>query len=261
MIPKIIHYCWFGKNPHNEMLIQCLKGWRVHLPDYKIIEWNEENFDININPYVKEAYNANKFAFVSDYVRLFVLNKYGGIYLDTDVEVIRNIDSFLVHPAFSGFEDERKIQTAIIGSSQKNEWIKAHLDYYDNIHFIKEDGSFDVTTNVEVITKLTEKLYDINLKNQFLNIPGVVCLYPKEYFSPKTYETGITTITENTYIIHHFNGSWLDEKEINRRNSNHRIIKFFGESMGNVIISVKQTYCNEGLYSLINKIFRKLGFR
>ena len=100
MIPKVIHYCWFGKKPYNELMIKCMESWKKHLPEYEIIEWNEENFDININPYVKEAYNAKKFAFVSDYVRLFVLHKYGGIYLDTDVEVRKNIDKFLVHPAF-----------------------------------------------------------------------------------------------------------------------------------------------------------------
>ena len=116
MIPKIIHFCWFGNNPKTELAEKCIASWKKFLPDYELKEWNESNFDIDQHPFTREAYQAKKYAFVTDYVRLFVLKEYGGIYMDTDVEVIKNLDCFLQHNAFSGFETSEYVQTGIIGS-------------------------------------------------------------------------------------------------------------------------------------------------
>ena len=124
MIPKIIHYCWFGGNPLPPLALKCIESWKKYCPDYEIKIWDESNFDININKYATEAYEAKKWAFVSDVARLWVLYNYGGIYMDTDLEVIKPLDEFLYHKAFSGFEDEVNIPTGIIASEKNNNWIK-----------------------------------------------------------------------------------------------------------------------------------------
>ena len=152
MIPKIIHYCWFGNNPLPPIAEKCLKSWQKYCPDYELKLWNEKTFDIRCNDYVKEAYEAKKFAFVTDYVRLWAIYHYGGIYMDTDVEVLKPLDRFLVHPAFSGFEGPQRIPTGIMASEKHGKWAGQELEYYQNRHFLKEDGTLDLTTNVTIIT-------------------------------------------------------------------------------------------------------------
>ena len=158
MIPKIIHYCWFGGNPLPEDAQKCIASWKKYCPDYEIREWNEENFDIQSNDYVKEAYEAKKFAFVTDYVRLYALIAYGGIYMDTDVEVVKSLDAFLKHKAFSGFESSNSIPTRLMASEKDYPLFKTLMDDYENRHFLKEDGSFDMTTNTVTITNLCKQI-------------------------------------------------------------------------------------------------------
>lgn len=214
MIPKKIHYCWFGGNPLPEMAQKCIESWKKYCPDYEIVEWNEDNFDLNCNDYVKEAYEAKKWAFVTDYVRLYALYNFGGIYMDTDAELIGCIDNFLSNNAFSGFENDSQIPTAIMGSEKGNEWIETLLSYYDNRHFIKSDGSYDMTTNVVTITELTEKSFNFACNGKMQTIDGVFTIYPKDYFCPKSWETGYKiNLTPNTVCVHHFNASWYDEAE------------------------------------------------
>lgn len=211
MIPKIIHYCWFGKNPMPKLSLDCVKSWKKFLPDYKIILWNEDNFDVSSNPYTKEAYEAKKWAFITDYVRLYVLYHYGGIYMDVDVEVIRNIDEFLTLPAFSGFENEKAIPTGIMASEQGGVWAKKMLAYYDNKHFLKEDGTPDLITNVQIIT-------DLMLREGFIpndtyqNINDEIHFFPHDYFCPMG-EGLRLVLTENTYTIHHFAASWYSRTD------------------------------------------------
>ena len=138
MIPKIIHYCWFGGKPLPELACLCIESWKKFLPEYRIIRWDEESFDINSNTYVKEAYENKKYAFVTDYVRLYALYTHGGIYMDTDVEVRRPLDQFLQHQAFSGFESYHDIPTGIMASEKGFQGIKDQLDYYNNRHFVKD---------------------------------------------------------------------------------------------------------------------------
>lgn len=208
-IPKVIHYCWFGGNPLPPLAKRCIESWKKYCPDYKIIEWNEDNFDFNCNQYVHEAYQAKKWAFVSDYARLYVLKEYGGIYMDTDVELLKGIDTFLDHDAFSGFENHNSIPTAIMGAVKENSWINMLLGYYKDRHFIKEDGSYDLTTNVVTITNLTKEVYNIDLNNSLqITYDGTV-FYPNDYFCPKDHETGKIAITTNTYSIHHYDSSWV----------------------------------------------------
>ena len=183
MIPKVIHYCWFGGNPLPEMARRCIASWKKHCPDYEIIEWNETNFDLNFNPYVKEAYEAKKWAFVTDVVRLYALVTYGGIYMDTDVEVLKPLDAFLEHEAFSGFEAEDHIPTGIMAAEKGAPMFVELLNDYNGVHFKHEDGTLDLTTNVTRITDACLK-HGLVLNNQLQVVNGFA-LYPNDYFCPK----------------------------------------------------------------------------
>lgn len=241
-IPKKIHYCWFGGNPLPEKAKKCIESWKKFLPDYEIIQWDETNFDFSINDYVREAYENKKWAFITDYVRLFVLYNYGGIYMDTDVEVLKNLDEFLTLPAFSGFEDYEHIPTGIIGARKNNCWIKYLLDYYNDKHFIV-NGKIDYTTNVIIITNMTREKYDLKLNNTFQKTKDIV-IYPSDYFCPKDHLTGKINLTDNTYCIHHFSGSWLSKKMKFREKVFRIIYKIFGDKISNYA------------YKLYKKIFR-----
>lgn len=215
MIPKIIHYCWFGRNPLPPLAVKCIESWKKYCPDYAIKEWNEENFDLNSYPYVREAYDKRRFAFVTDVVRLYALYHEGGIYMDTDVEVLKPLDVFLSHHAFSGFEDEMHVPTGIMASEKGGKWAKDNLAYYNNRHFLKADGGVDLTTNVETITNYMLPL-GLKQNNTFQDFPGLITFYPKDYFCPKSYQDGQIYLTENTHTIHHFAGSWHTKAEIRR---------------------------------------------
>ena len=207
MIPKIIHYCWFGRGQMPALAEKCLASWSKYLPEYKVMVWNEDTFDIDAHPYTREAYQARKFAFITDYVRLWALKEHGGVYMDTDVEVIRPLDEFLDNPAFSGFEDETHIPTGIMASEKNGQWVSEQLAYYNDRHFIKGDGSLDTTTNVTIMCDNMSKEGFV-LKNSRQNFKGIIEIYPKDYFCPKSYRTGKIHLTPNTHTIHHFAGSW-----------------------------------------------------
>lgn len=207
MIPRIIHYCWFGGGEMPALTRKCISSWQNVLPDYEIICWSEENYDINNSiPYLQEAYSKKKYAFVSDYVRLYALYNYGGVYLDTDVEVIRDFTSLMKEKTILGYETDESITTAFIAVPPKASWIKELLDMYTERRFIREDGSMDVTTNVAFISKY--------LKNNGFLLNGTfqetnsIQIYPTEYFSPCSWDNGKYRITEETYTIHYFAGTW-----------------------------------------------------
>lgn len=230
-IPKIIHYCWFGRGKLPDDAKKCIESWKKYLPDYEIKEWNEDTFDITSNAYVKEAYEARKFAFVTDYVRLFALYNEGGIYMDTDVEVLKPLDEFLKHHAFSSFENNNSIPTGLMASEKGGTWVKKLLDEYTDLHFIQKDGSLDTTTNVVRITNLTEKEYGLKRVSSYQDL-GDVTLYPHEYFCPKDWQTGKINLTENTYAIHHFKGSWHSEKDKKLTAKRLECVEKYGEEKG-----------------------------
>lgn len=235
MIPKIIHYCWFGGNPLPALAQKCISSWKKYLPDYEIREWNERNFDIESNIYVKEAYGARKFAFVTDYVRLFALYNEGGIYMDTDVEVLKSLDRFLIHSAFLGFEDDRMISTGIMASEKGARWAKDNLAYYSDRHFLRPDGTFDLTTNVIILTEYMLK-QGLQQNNTYQDFPDLITFYPKDFFSPKSHKNGKLYLTENTYTIHHFAGSWLTPWQKSKR----KIINYLGVSLTSRIVKTKK---------------------
>lgn len=209
MIPRIIHYCWFGRNPLPELAKKCIESWKIYLPDYKVKLWNEDNFNISQNLYVSEAYQAKKYAFVTDYVRLWALFNEGGIYMDTDVEVVKSLDRFLHLPAFSGFEDDHHVPTGIMASEISGVWVREQLDYYDNRHFLNADGSMDLTTNAQTISRIMAGNGFV-LNNSYQVYKDSVHIFPKDYFCPLKY--GKVFITENTHCIHHFAGTWNPPK-------------------------------------------------
>ena len=237
MIPKVIHYCWFGRGKMPEMALKCIESWKKYLPEYKIKEWNEDNFDLDMYPYVREAYDNRKFAFVTDVVRLYALYHEGGVYMDTDVEVLKSLDPFLHHNAFSGFEDEKNIPTGIMGSEKGGRWAKENLDYYNDKHFINEDGTMDVTTNVQTITNIMLP-YGLKQNNSYQDFPGLITFYPKDYFCPKSYKDGKIYLTKNTVTIHHFAGSWLTQKEKNII----LLSKILGRKNMDVLFSIKKIF-------------------
>ncbi len=211
MIPKKIHYCWFGNNPMPDLAIKCIESWKKYLPDYELCQWNEDTFDVNVNSYVAEAYKVQKYAFVTDYVRLWVLYNYGGIYMDTDVEVLKSYNDLLSLPAFTGYEKTKKDiycpVTGMMASEAGGIWVKEQLEYYNKKHFIRYDGTFDLTSNTDTITSIMKKNGFI-VDGKYSVYKDNMHVFPSDYFCPKQWETGEINITENTYCIHHFTGSW-----------------------------------------------------
>lgn len=218
-IPKKIHYCWFGGNPKPELAIKCLKSWKKYCPDFEIIEWNESNFDVNANQYCRDAYKEKKWAFVTDYARLAILHEHGGVYFDTDVQLIRPIDDLLEHPAFMGIEwvsDCKKVNTGLgLGSEPGNPLIKEIMDDYANSSFYKDDGSIDITTctvrNTEIL-----KRHGYVEEDRIQRIPNAV-IYSTEYFCPMDMTNGRMHKTKNTYSIHHYSLSWTSKEHQEER--------------------------------------------
>lgn len=209
MIPRTIHYCWFGRGEMSELVQRCISSWHKCMPDYEYKLWNEDNFDVESVPYTKEAYAAKKYAFVSDYVRLKVLENEGGIYLDTDVVVFKAFDDLLGYMAFAGFEGSKYVPmgTCVMASEAHGEWVSEMLKAYQGRRFLKGDGSCDATTNVQLLSSvMRQNGFVQNGEEQDYKDLHVL---PVDFFSPRQ-TTGEYIRTENTYCDHLGIGSWAD---------------------------------------------------
>ena len=223
MIPKIIHYFWLGNGDKSELVKKCIASWEKFCPDYEIIEWNESNYDMTKNEYMYQAYQARRWGFATDVARLDVVYQYGGIYLDTDVELVRSIDGLLEYDGFIGFElpvDAKGTYYTVntgqgFGAVAGALVIRKMLDEYESLSFFHPDGSQNLTACPAYNTRALHSL-GLRLDNSFQKI-GNFAVYPAEYFCPVNWKSKKCEITGNTYSIHHFNASWLTEKEKRKR--------------------------------------------
>lgn len=260
MIPKKIHYCWFGGKPLPEDAKKYIESWKKYCPDYEIKEWNENNFDLDMYPYIREAYDNRKFAFVSDVARLYAMYTEGGIYMDTDVEVLKPLDDFLKYDGVSGFESSTQIPTGLMASRDLHPLVKEWLDEYKDIHFVKKDGSFDMTTNVTRITNSCLK-YGFVADGKLQTVKDFT-FFPSDYFCPKNAKTGIIELTDNTYTIHHFSGSWLEDWQLKIKHFNHNLNEkkmplFFRKIISNsyhLLIAFKHLGIKKGIKYIRNKV-------
>lgn len=209
-IPKVIHYCWFGKGELPKLAQKCIKSWKKYCPDYEIICWNEDNFDITQNRYMQEAYEAKKWAFVSDFARLKVIYDHGGIYMDTDVEILKPIDDLLETKGYMGFDEKGLMSTGLgFGAEKGNKIVGEFLKSYEDISFLLPDGSYDLTPCPDRNTEDLKRL-GMDVTNTSQTFMDVVFL-PEDYLCPMNYYTGKKKITENTRTIHHYYGSWTSD--------------------------------------------------
>lgn len=228
MIPKIIHYCWFGRNPLPELALECIASWKRFFPDYEIKQWDESNFDVNMIPYTAEAYKQKKYAFVSDFARFWIINNYGGIYFDTDVEVIRPMDDIIAKGNFMGFEVDPDGENSPMkyipryayainpgigfGMEKEHPLMKEMIEWYKTLHF---EGVKHFSVNKTIVAYTTELLTSKGLKCEkgIQYIDGIT-IYPQEYFAPMNVVTERLKITKNTRSIHRYAGSWDDRKKM-----------------------------------------------
>ncbi|MCQ2101781.1 MAG: DUF1919 domain-containing protein [Fibrobacter sp.] len=216
MIPKIIHYCWLSNDPYPEKIQRCIESWQKCLPDYEIILWNYERFPRGKSKWVDQAFDNRKYAFASDYIRLYALYHCGGIYLDSDVEVLKSFDDLLDLPYFIGQENTPSgIEAATLGAEKGNKLIKLMLDRYENRPFVKKDNSFDIVPLPNIFRRCISVNYSyhvINKKSEFVYDESVVNVFAVDFFSPKSWYNQELHLTEKTYSIHHFTASWVDCK-------------------------------------------------
>lgn len=238
-IPKTIHYFWFGNNKQSELIKKCIRSWRKYCPDYRIIKWDESNFDINICAYVREAYKTKNWAYVSDYARFYVLNKYGGVYLDTDVELLKPIDSIIQKGPFFALEtsDFNSVAPGLgMASNANNDILKKILDMYNNEHFILKDGSLN---KVPVGERIRPILIQYGLKDvkNIQNVKGFN-VYPHDYFCPLNYYTGEFKMTKNTVAIHHYASSWMSDSDRKYHRIGQKASRIFGIKTGRRIENI-----------------------
>lgn len=227
---KKIHYCWFGRGEKSPLIQKCINSWKSNCPDYEIIEWNEDNYDIHKNKYMEQAYEAQKWAFVSDYARLDIIYNYGGIYLDVDVELIKSLDEIVNKnvEAFFCYAGE-DISTGLgFGASPNNELVGMLLDSYKDLTFIDENGKMDLTP----CPARNKEIFDSYFNDNIL-------ILSNEYFNPFNPSTNKLNTTKNTIGIHWYSASWYTPKQKFLHNAKVVFIKIFGEKMFNKIMGRK----------------------
>lgn len=253
-IPKILHYCWFGGKPKPPLAEKCIRSWRKFCPDFEIREWNESNFDLEQVPaYVRQAYEAGRWAFVTDYVRLRALTEVGGVYLDTDVEIVRPLEPFLKHEAFAGFEHLERVQTGVLACRKGFPLFQEFLAYYDTAVFRRPDGSMDTTTNVEILTGICRKK-GLVFNDTFQVVDGLA-VYPREVFCPVDYDTMKLKKTRKTVTIHWFSGSWQTQEDLRILEEERRWKR--QEQRSNLRVAIGSRLFGESGYEKLKTLLRR----
>lgn len=238
-IPKIVHYCWLSNDPYPELVQRCIQSWKEKLPDYELMLWDMNRFDVHSVPWVEQACSVKKWAFAADYIRLYALYNHGGIYLDSDVEALKSFDDLLDRPYFFGKEhtpdridSSHIIEAATFGAEIHHPLIKKCLDYYAGKNFIMANGAFDTTVLPHIMASV-------------LNQEGALRdLLPMRYFSPKNTRTQIVEATAETYSVHHFNGSWYSVAQRKHVNARIKFCKLFGENVGTMLSTIYAVFVN-----------------
>ena len=254
MIPKIIHYCWLSGQEYTKHIKENIASWKEILPDYEFILWDANHEDLPKNQWVREAMEKNKFAFASDFIRLYALYRYGGIYLDTDVEILKSFDDILHLPYFIGAQHDGLVEAAIIGAEKKSDWVLDCMRHYDNRSFIKEDGDFDMSILPNVIQSQIKcsrnlaimKSHELEMARELTTDELTLYLFPFDYFCAKNHETGKIFVTDNTYTVHHFNSAWLPLLSKIRR----RLVRTIGVQRAEKLIEL----------SRLRKLVKALGY-
>lgn len=263
MIPKIIHYCWVGGKPKPKSVQYCIDSWKKYCPDYEIKEWNESNYDFEKNQYMKEAYQEKKWGFVPDYARLDIIYKYGGIYLDTDVEIVKSFDELLNQEAFMGFEETGEGTYYVncgqgFGAIPHHDIIKQARDLYEHVSFYNDDGTLNMLPSPHYTTQ-TLKEYGLLQENKDQNLQNMK-VYASDVLCPKNFRTGKIKKTSRTVSIHHFTASWLDEKikkELKRRQKLEKIIGEAGTKKILYIESIFQKYSGIKIFTKFPRILKE----
>lgn len=242
MIPKIIHYCWLSDDPLSLEIKQCILSWKKYLSDYELVLWDRKRFDISSNIWVKQAYENKKYAFAADYIRLYALYTYGGIYLDSDVQVLKSFDDLLELPYFIGVTSNQSLEAAVIGCEKECDWIRLCLNYYTNRSFLTESDQFDLTTLPKIMYKQIESVKQIVYISESTPInyhsDDELYLFPFDYFCCKRGNDGKVLVTSNSYSIHHFAMSWRSPFSVFLIKIKRLFITIFGDSIINVIIRI-----------------------
>lgn len=242
MIPKIIHYCWLSDDPFPLTIEKCVNSWGKYLPDYEFVLWDKKRFDISSNIWVRQAYEKKKYAFAADYIRLYALYTYGGIYLDSDVQVLKTFDDLLELPYFLGQDSQGSFEAAVIGCEKNCTWVKHCLKYYDDRLFIDDCNRSDITTLPFIMQRIIQNIYNIITFNRSMQsnykLDNNLYLFPFDFFCCKRSSDGGLVITENSYTIHHFSMSWRSPLSVILTKMKRLFVRVFGENWINVVLEI-----------------------
>lgn len=256
MIPKVIHYCWFGHGQYPEIFSKCLESWKKLCPDYEIKEWNESNFDIDSVPYVKEAYEAKKWAFVVDYARMQILYQNGGIYLETDTEVIKSLDELLDTGLFICQAGDA-VTIPVLGAQMGNVFLKKMMEYYKGRHFKLSDGSLDCTTVNNVANNILTKYFAMKRSDEIQHLDPDITVYPERYFFTD-WSSGRMKFSNTNYVIHYAEASWQEGQLGYRKKLERRYSPYLGKHLGFKLAFLVSFLKYRGFVYPIVKIYKKI---
>lgn len=231
MIPKKIHYCWFGGKEKPKSVLKCIESWQRYCPDYEIVEWNENNFDVHSHPFTHQAYEAKKWAFVSDYARLYIVYNEGGIYLDTDVEIVKSLDPLLDNEAYIGFEGKEYVNTGSgFGAVKGHRFLYENMKAYDTESVLDEKGNFKGISCPVYTTALLKENGLCDDDGTVQSVCGVT-VYPCDRFCPYDYITGVMNMTDNTYSIHMYSMTWIGKAQVIKSKITRVFHRLFGKDV------------------------------